>query len=33
MGVCIERAVRSMQFPKQVAALSFEVPLTARKGE
>jgi serine/threonine protein kinase len=33
MGVCIERAVRAMQFPKQLAKLSFEVPLTAHKGE
>ncbi|MDB4976961.1 MAG: serine/threonine protein kinase [Myxococcaceae bacterium] len=33
MGICIERAVRAMQFPRQTAALSFEVPLTTRKGE
>jgi eukaryotic-like serine/threonine-protein kinase len=33
MGVCIERAVRSMQFPGQTSALTFEVPLTARKEE
>jgi serine/threonine protein kinase len=33
MGICIERAVRAMQFPRQAAALSFEVPLTTRKGE
>ncbi|MDB4989352.1 MAG: serine/threonine protein kinase [Myxococcaceae bacterium] len=33
MGICIERAVRAMQFPRQTAAISFEVPLTTRKGE
>ncbi|HEY6878298.1 MAG TPA: protein kinase [Polyangiales bacterium] len=33
MGVCIERAVRAMQFPTQPGPLTFEVPLTARKGE
>jgi hypothetical protein len=33
LGICIERAVRTMQFPRQAAALSFEVPLTTRKGE
>jgi serine/threonine protein kinase len=33
MGVCIERAVKAMQFPGQASSLAFEVPLTARKGE
>jgi hypothetical protein len=33
MGVCIEHAVKQMQFPRQPSALAFEVPLTARKGE
>jgi hypothetical protein len=33
LGTCIERAVRAMQFPRQTAALSFEVPLTTRKGD
>jgi serine/threonine-protein kinase len=33
MGVCIEHAVRAMQFPGQANALTFEVPLTARKGD
>ena len=33
MGACIERAVRAMQFPRQSAPLSFEVPLTTRKGD
>ncbi|HEX5659241.1 MAG TPA: protein kinase [Polyangiales bacterium] len=33
MGVCIEQAVKAMQFPGQANALTFEVPLTARKGD
>jgi serine/threonine protein kinase len=33
LGTCIESAVRKMQFPRQTAGLSFEVPLTAREGE
>ncbi len=32
MGTCIETAVRAMQFPPQSQPISFEVPLTARKG-
>jgi hypothetical protein len=32
MGSCIEKAVRSMKFPQQAQPISFEVPLTARKG-
>lgn len=32
MGTCIEAAVRAMQFPPQAQPISFEVPLTARKG-
>lgn len=32
MGSCIEKAVRGMRFPPQAQALSFEVPLTAKKG-
>ena len=31
MGVCIERAVQTMQFARQASGVSFEVPLTARK--
>jgi serine/threonine-protein kinase len=32
MGACIESAVRAMSFPPQAQPISFEVPLTARKG-
>jgi serine/threonine-protein kinase len=32
MGSCIESAVRAMSFPPQAQPISFEVPLTARKG-
>lgn len=32
MGACIETAVRAMRFPPQAQPISFEVPLTARKG-
>jgi serine/threonine protein kinase len=32
LGNCIERAARAMRFPRQSAAIAFEVPLTARKG-
>jgi len=31
MGACITRAVSAMQFPRQSAPITFEVPLTARK--
>jgi hypothetical protein len=32
LGTCIEQAARAMQVPKQSGAITFEVPLTARKG-
>jgi hypothetical protein len=32
MGSCIEHAVRGMRFPQQAQPISFEVPLTARRG-
>jgi serine/threonine-protein kinase len=32
LGTCIRKAAQAMHFPKQAAPISFEVPLTARKG-
>ena len=32
LGTCIRKAAQAMRFPKQSAPISFEVPLTARKG-
>jgi hypothetical protein len=32
LGKCIERAAMGMKFARQKAALSFQVPLTAKKG-
>jgi serine/threonine protein kinase len=32
LGTCIRKAAQGMRFPRQAAAISFEVPLTAKKG-
>jgi len=32
VGTCIEQAVRAMQFPSQGAPISFQVPLTTKRG-